>query len=312
MVNPPPQTIINTHFHRHRPSTLLPPLPHAFRPLYLPIQNPATGYPPAIGYPPAMGYPPYNPPGFPDPSPDPNSSYDQHHPYQQQHFMPPPPTVPPDTCYTPPYRRQDKGGFPKGMSSGMILLIIFVCFGGLILWIVVRPKFPIFHIDSFYVKNFNVSSNNNFSSSWEGNLTIENKRWGTKLIFDRMQNSIFLNDDDFLASSISEGGQNNPLLVVGSNEKKTIRVKVSTADSKQQGEKPPDKKVVAEMRNKKKSGLTFVLKIYVWWEVDSGLFLKHSRSVQMRMLCTDLKVNFEGNSGNGKMKGNPDDCNVDL
>ncbi|KAJ0027679.1 hypothetical protein Pint_36151 [Pistacia integerrima] len=161
------------------------------------------------------------------------------------------------------------------MSSGMILLIIFVCLGGLILWIVVRPKFPIFHIDSFYVKNFNVSSNNNFSSSWEGNLTIENKRWGTKLIFDRMQNSIFLNDDDFLAS-----------------------VKVSTADSKQQGEKPPDKKVVAEMRNKKK--------------VDSGLFLKRSRPVQMRMLCTDLKVNFEGNSGNGKMKGNPDDCNVDL
>ncbi|KAJ4705387.1 Protein YLS9 [Melia azedarach] len=263
--------------------------------------QPPSGYPPApptpaspqqeaiIGYPPAMGYPP----GYPN-------TFNQS-PY---HHQPPPGMYYP----TQQYRRRPETS-PGGVLLTMMMLMFFAFTFAVITWLVVRPKFPVFHVESLAVSDFNVSTDN-FTSTWEGNIAIENKNLGANIHLERIQSFIFYNSDDLIISSYLENPGRD--ISVRSYGKGTIPIKLSTSDVKQPVP-PPDKRVMEEMRMRRQTGvMPFALKAIAWTEVETGIFSTNAKHIQIRILCEDLKVEFERDTGNGKLSDRSKNCEVEI
>lgn len=177
------------------------------------------------------------------------------------------------------------------------------------MFLIARPKFPIFHVETLAVTNFSVA-NDDFTSAWDINLVVENRNFGANVHFDRIQSFIYFNTDDLLASSHFDHPTKD--VTVKANEKGTIDIKLSTADYKQ-SVPAPGKRVMEEMRNIRETGVVpFSLRAFAWSQIETGLFYTETKHIQSRIICEDLKVHFEGDTGNGKLNGKSKDCVVDL
>ncbi|XP_022748418.1 NDR1/HIN1-like protein 10 [Durio zibethinus] len=253
-------------------------------------QSPAHGYPPAMGYPPQMMYPNAPHPGYPPPPPH---GYN-HYPYTQ-----PPPAFYYSQGY--PSSQHDRcSGFARGIIAAMILLIVLSCLSSLITWAVLRPQIPVFHVDNMSVSNFNTSSTP-FTATWDTNLTLENPNHKLRLYFDRIVGAMFYNEEDSLGSAWL-----NPIFM-DTQTKTTIHAVISANGSAQNA---VPIWLAQEMGKDRATGaVSFALRFRVWATFKSGSWW--TRSLILRVLCDDLKVNFVGASGNGALSpGNRDDCEV--
>ncbi|XVE75873.1 hypothetical protein DITRI_Ditri12bG0126600 [Diplodiscus trichospermus] len=252
-------------------------------------QSPAYGYPPAMGYPPQMIVYPNAPyPGYPHPP----HGYNQY--ISAQH--------PPAPYYNQGYaRQQDRcSGFVRGVVVAMIILIVFSCLSSLITWAILRPQIPVFHVDNMSVSNFNTKSTP-FTATWDTNLTVENPNHKLRVYFDKIVGYMFYDDEDSLGSSWL-----NPIFM--DTKTNTSLHAIISANGTAQNAMPIW--VAQDMDKDRGTGsVTFALRFRVWATFKSGSWW--TRSLVMRVLCEDLKVDFVGASGNGALSpAKRDDCEV--
>ncbi|KAF5750577.1 hypothetical protein HS088_TW03G00916 [Tripterygium wilfordii] len=256
-------------------------------------QSPATVYPPTMGYPPAMGYPPGQP-GYPYPG------YNQYHHHHQHPYTQPPPAAyyNPQAAY---YQQQAKSsGLVRGILSAIILVVVLSCMTTIITSLVLRPQIPEFRLETFSVSNF--STKPGFTANWEGNFTIENPNHKLRVYGDRIESFVFYNHDEILASS------DMAPFKLDTGEKMMTQTKLS-ANNTDHGELVVGVAVVDDMAEERSGGsVKFSLRLMVWSTFKSGWWTRH---IDMRVYCEDLKVVFDGVTGNGKLTDNkPMDCTV--
>ncbi|XVE96307.1 hypothetical protein REPUB_Repub02eG0210000 [Reevesia pubescens] len=255
----------------------------------VPPSTPPNTQSPAMGYPPQMMYPNGQYPGYPPPP----------HGYNQYPYAQPPPapyynqgyaSTQPDQC----------SGFARGIVAAMILLIVLSCLSSLITWAVLRPEIPVFRVDNMSVSNFNTSANP-FTATWDTNLTVENPNHKLRVYFDKILGAMFYDEEDSLGSSWL-----NPVFI--ETKTKTTMHAVISANGSAQNAVPIW--VAREMAKDRGTGsVTFILRFRVWATFKSGTWW--TRSLLMRVICEDLKINFVGSSGNGALApGERYDCGV--
>ncbi|EOY08453.1 hypothetical protein QUC31_010852 [Theobroma cacao] len=253
-------------------------------------QSPAHGYPPAMRFPPQMVYTHGGPyPAYPPPPHGCNQ-----YPYAQL-----PPGAP---YYNQGYAspQNDRcSGFARGIIAAMFVLIVLTCLSSLITWVVLRPEIPVFHVDNMSVSNFNTSTP--FMATWDTNLTLENPNHKLRLYLDKIVGAMFYDDEDSLGSSWL-----NPIFME-TKTKTTMNAIISTNGSAQNA---VPIWLTQEMSKDRATGsLTFALRIRIWATFKTGSWW--TRSLVIRVLCDDLKVNFVGASGNGALApGKRDNCDV--
>lgn len=246
----------------------------------------ATGYPPAMGYPPPMGYQ-HGQPGYPPPYP---GGYPNPNGYNQYPYTQPPPAAYYNSQAYQGQPQYKSSGFARGMIAALIFIVVFTCMTSIIVWLVLRPEIPGFHVDTFSVSNFNVSSPR-FMANWEASLTVVNPNTKLKVYVERIQSFIYYQDDDFLASSYVDP------LILETKGKAMIRAGLTTNSS----DTPMVPLwVVEDLRKDRGKGMvTFNLRMAVWSTFKSGSWW--TRHVGMRVFCEDLQVSFVGDTGNAAL-----------
>lgn len=264
-----------------------------------PVAAAATGYPPAMGYPSAMGYPPgHHQPGYPPPN---YHGYANVHQYNNYPYA----QAPPATYYNHQSHHHQEAyqprGFARGMFIGLILLLIFMCIGSVIMWIVIRPEIPSFQVDNFSVSNFNALPPNIFTANWDANVTVRNSNTKLKVFFYQIQSFVYYEDDELLASSF--------LQPFSMDIKTTEAMKAKFwANSTDQIIVETD--VVDKLAKDRTTGtVRFSLRMVLWTTLKSGSWW--TRHTTMRVYCEDLQVGFVGATGNGNLaNGQVMDCTV--
>ncbi|KAL3755560.1 hypothetical protein ACJRO7_002589 [Eucalyptus globulus] len=250
--------------------------------------QPLPGYPP-----PVMGYPPPYPPphgggggggGYPYGTPPPHVGY---YPTNNPNYYP---------SQVPPQRTS---GFARGILAALIFLVVASCTISVIMYIVLRPQIPEFHVTAFSVTNFNIS-NSVPMGSWDANVTVDNKNQKLKAYFERIQSYVYYDDPRTFLSWSTE-----PAFSLERKTSGVIHAQMTTIDGEQ-----PSSVALEEMDEERRKGtvvfglglgLMGTFKSGWWWTSHFG----------MRIYCDGLDVGFVGASGTGSLRGgNPRQCVV--
>ncbi|KAJ0231187.1 Hydroxyproline-rich glycoprotein family protein [Hirschfeldia incana] len=257
-----------------------PPSPQSQPP---PSQTQQQSYPPVMGFP---GYPQAPYPNYP------NTPYN----HNQYAYAQAPPASYYGSSYPPQqnpvYQRPPPSGFFRGILTGLVILVVFLCMSTTITWLVLRPKIPVFSVTNFSVSNFNLTEPV-FSAQWTANITIENPNSKLTAYFNRIQGFIYnqnaVAEEDFLAMEYFQ-----PVYV---ETKKSVSVG-ETLTAGEKGQRKVPSWVGEEMKKERDTGtVTFNL-----WMAVSATFKTErwsERERGLKVFCGKLKVAFEGGSGNG-------------
>lgn len=252
------------------------------------------GYPPAMGYPPPSGqYPPttnYNPYPYPPAQgyyPSPNSY--QHPPHMHHHgpiSSQPSPLV----------------GFIRGVLIAIIILIMASCIFSIILYVLLRPMVPEYHVTSFTVTDFNIS-NGVVAGNWDANITITNPNPNQKINFSRMQAYMYYqNIVNYLSWSTMQG------LSLATNSTSSVHVRNTMANQAQ----PPEWTVKTLEGDWEKGVVKFELGMTMLGTFKGSWWMSH---LSLGVYCDDLMVSFRGpKAGSGSIPAGelPKKCMVDA
>ncbi|KAF8045923.1 hypothetical protein N665_4209s0002 [Sinapis alba] len=233
------------------------------------------GYPPQAPYP---NYPnaPYNHNQYAYAQAPPASYYGSSYPPQQN----------------PVYQRPAPPAFFRGILTGLVVLVVFLCISTTITWLVLRPQIPVFSVTNFSVSNFNLTEPV-FSAQWTANLTVENPN--KKLIgyFNRIQGFIYnqnaVAEEDFLAMEYFQ-----PVYV---ETKKSVSIG-ETLTAGEKGQRKVPSWVGEEMKKERDTG-TVSFNLWIAVSVTFKTDGWSARERGLKVFCGKLKVEFEGGSGNG-------------
>ncbi|CAH8388230.1 unnamed protein product [Eruca vesicaria subsp. sativa] len=254
-----------------------------------PPPTPQSQPPQSQTYPPVYGFPGYPQAPYPN---YPNAPYN----HQQYAYAQAPPASYYGSSYTPQqnpvYQRPAPPAFFRGILTGLIFLVVFVCVSTTMAWLFLRPQIPVFYVTNFSVSNFNLTEPV-LSAQWTANLTVENPNTKLTGYFDRIQGFIYnqnpVGDEDYLAMAYFQ-----PVFV---ETKKSVSVG-ETLIAGQKGQRKVPGWVEEEMKKERDIGtVTFSL-----WMAVSVTFKTDgwsARERELKVFCGKLKVPFEGGSGNG-------------
>ncbi|KAL9673357.1 hypothetical protein QQ045_029613 [Rhodiola kirilowii] len=235
---------------------------------------------------PVTGYPvhPYTPP-------QPSDGY-----FQQQyaayaypappHLQPPPPTY---------YVDQERRDSLRCVITGITAALILICVVTFITWLVLRPKFPEFRVDSATVTGFNVTDYS-LSGAWDFRVSVSNPNKKFSIVFEEV-------DSDLSYSVFSIADNTLAPFTLGKRNASTIRVSFAASES-YLGDGV--KWVLA--RDRSDDGFVgFDVRIYSWVEFDGGLW--RVRKQVLKVLCHNVSISI-GSSSSGNMTGGSKGCIV--
>ncbi|RZC84136.1 hypothetical protein C5167_046923 [Papaver somniferum] len=259
---------------------------------------------PVTGYPTTGNYPP------------PQTSYHQNYhqtgyPAQTSNNYPPPPpgtgypySAPPPAYYNPnPYPHQtydpQRATFLRRVKIAGISVFLIIGAITFIIWLVVRPHLPDFHVDSASVTNFNVT-NSQLSANWEIGFFVRNPNKKMTIFYDRIEGSIFYKDESLTETSLV------PFFQEKKNET-TISTRF-TAMGTYVGERTA-KDILGDKNNG--GGLRFNVRMLAWVRFRSGAW--RTRRHLMRVFCEDVRIGFpNATSSAGTLSGSSKVCEVHL
>ncbi|KAJ8899261.1 hypothetical protein K2173_017293 [Erythroxylum novogranatense] len=236
-----------------------------------------------MSYPPTMAHPPMQ------------QGYNYYHAYNTNGYGYSYAQAPPASYYHPQYYQsqqimQQSSNFVRGMLLGFMFLLLFMFSTSMIMWLILRPEFPVFRINNFSVTNFNATPPVIFTANWDANLTVENPNTKLKVDFDRIENFVYDAEDDQLASSFSQ-----PF----SLETKTSQVMVATMSANGTSQLEEGSLTVEKLGKERSSGdVTFSVRMVFWTTFKASWWTRHAI---LKVLCNDMKVPFVGASGNGNL-----------
>ncbi|GAV57324.1 LEA_2 domain-containing protein [Cephalotus follicularis] len=238
--------------------------------------KPVTGYP-------ATAYP------YPYPPPPPASTY--YHAYQ------PPPTTAGPIFYN--NQRQSIRGpnFVRRIVSAVIALFIILALIFCISWLVFRPQFPEFRLDSVSVSQLNATQSSLISTSAFA-LFVRNPNHKLSISYDKITASVSYNND-YAALGLTE----LPPFQQPKGNETTLHFEVSA--SGYVGEA-----TVKRINDQRAAGsVTFGFGVFAWVRFSAGVW--RMREHLMRVYCDPVKIVFSSN-GIGSLMGQPMQCRVAL
>ncbi|CAI0391136.1 unnamed protein product [Linum tenue] len=241
-------------------------------------QHPPPPYPPA--YPPGYNnqYPPgynYNYAGYNYPAQAPPAAY-----YHNNGAG----------AYPTQQEMNAAAGFARGFLIGMMLLFFCIFASTIVLWVVLRPQVPEFHVESLAVANFDAKQSS-FAAAWDANLTAKNPNTKIRLYFNQIETFMFY-DDQPLASSYA-----NPFsLETGAAAGMTTRLATNSSVDEEVENEAVEK--MAEDYNGP-GAVEFSLRMAVWTTFKSDSWW--TRRSTVRVFCEELKVAFVGKTGKGSL-----------
>uniref|UniRef100_A0A7N0V0Y1 Late embryogenesis abundant protein LEA-2 subgroup domain-containing protein n=1 Tax=Kalanchoe fedtschenkoi TaxID=63787 RepID=A0A7N0V0Y1_KALFE len=252
---------------------------------------PATGYP-VHPYPPpqpasaANGYPQQPSSAYPYPAPpqqQPNP-YFYHHNNNNNYQAAPPPY----------YVDQRRSVFLRRLIAGMMAVFIILGVILFITWLVLRPKFPEFRVDSAAVTGFNLSSS--VSGAWDFRVAVSNPNSKVSITYEEVESNLAY-DSAFIAD--------NTLAPFAQGKKNLTTIRVSFAAS---GSYLNDRTLKALSADRSDDGVVgFEVRIFSRVLFDAGIWRIRRRL--LRVFCDDLKIAI-GSSGSGNMTGGAKGCRV--
>ncbi|XVE59636.1 hypothetical protein DITRI_Ditri05aG0062000 [Diplodiscus trichospermus] len=229
---------------------------------------------------PVTGYPVQNLNGC---APPPPAASGTAYPYvspnpQPYYYSAPPPQNPRPTF------------FRRLLVAFAIVLIIFGTIL-LIVWLVVRPKFPDFSIQSLSPSNFN-ASNQRVNATWNAQFQVSNQNKKLSLSYDDVVSSIFHKDNFLTETRIGP-------FVQGTRNVSTVEASYSVVDSFVEG------KVVDEMNGERSRGqIKFNVKVLADVAFRYGGWRGRRRI--LRVWCNDVALT----GSSGELTGGPNKCSV--
>ncbi|KAL3518620.1 hypothetical protein ACH5RR_021209 [Cinchona calisaya] len=247
-----------------------------------PNNRPVTGYP----YPSTNGHPP------PPPS---TTSY----PYA----APPPPTYY-NQQYYPAYHNPDpdairRATFVRRLFAFLIAGVIIFGTVLFIIWLVIRPRFPDFRVDSISVSNFNLSSNTLVSADFDVKITARNPNGKITLFFDHIEAAVYFQNYQLSSTTLPPFSQ-------GKKNETSMTAELAVVKAYLDGD------VVNGINGErgKDGNVGFNVRMLMGVEFKAGAW--RTRKRYLKAFCGDLSVRVSGNSTNGTLIGGPKQCHVGI
>lgn len=250
------------------------------------MDNHQSSRPPVTGYP-APGYPPSNNPsgcattagtGFPYAAP----------PLRPAHYNPRYPYYPRATLF----RRL------------LAILIAFFIISGtivFIIWLVLRPRFPDFRVDSLSLSNFNLSSSPSslISAKWDVRFTVRNPNHKLSIFYDHINAYVFYKSESLSDTTL-------PPFVQGTRNQTTLRASFATASSY------VDDWAVEGINGERKSHGTVNFNVRLLSRVRFKASWWRARHRILSVYCGDLTVGISSNGAGGTLVGGARECRVGI
>ncbi|KAJ7948048.1 Late embryogenesis abundant hydroxyproline-rich glycoprotein [Quillaja saponaria] len=237
--------------------------------------RPVTGYP-AHPYPQPQHNGGYPPPGTAYPYPA--------QPPHQQYYNPNPNSY---------YNNRRLIRTILAFIIGLVIIISVTLF---VIWLVLRPRYPEFRVDSLSLNNFSDNSSQSISGTWQVGFVVFNANKKMRATYDALDSSIYYKSEYLSQAAIPPFKQNT-------REETPLNVTFSAINSFVHDW------VVNDINGDRSHGsVNFNLNIRanVWFR--SGGW--RTRTRLLRVLCRDVAVGVSSNSTSGKLLGGGRKCNV--
>ncbi|XP_074302567.1 uncharacterized protein At1g08160-like [Silene latifolia] len=242
---------------------------------------------PVSGYPaqPTNGYPQHPPP--PQQPQQPNYYYPNPNPnqYNQQYYPPPPP--PRRTIF---YRRVMSALIPTFIILAIILLIIYL---------ILRPRVPIFTLTSLSLSSLNLSTStpsSSLSATWTATFQVINPNTKLHVYYDAIEARVFY-DRSLLALNQLPPFDQSVL------DQTAITARLTAVSAYVE---PDLSRKFSEDRGK--GAVPFDVQVFALVRFKAGGWRARRRG--LRAFCDDLMVNVYGSSGG--LSGGPRRCAVGI
>ncbi|XP_059430773.1 NDR1/HIN1-like protein 10 [Corylus avellana] len=238
--------------------------------------RPITGYPAA-------------PNGFPPPQ------YGAAYPY----VAPPPQQQP--YRYQNQYRPASSRPFMRRFLSAMIISFVVMGVVILVLWLVLRPRFPVFRVESLSLSKFSTASNSSSSitGTWNARFAVYNPNKKMSISYDVVESGLFYGSELISKTRL-------PPFKQGKRNQTVLNAAFSAVDSY------VDRRVVNGINGDRARGsVSFNVEVEARVQFRAGGWRVRSR--WLRVWCQSLAVGLSSNSsGSGNLIGAPRDCRVAL
>ncbi|KAK9727058.1 hypothetical protein RND81_05G255200 [Saponaria officinalis] len=236
--------------------------------------RPATGYP----APPTNGYPQ---PPHQQQQPPPSSYYYPNYNQQQYYLEPPPP----------------RAVFFRRFMSALVATFIIIGVILFIIWLILRPRVPIFTVDSISLSSLNLSSTappSEISATWTVHFTVSNPNSKLHVYYDQIIARIYYK------SSFITQNQLPPFDQPTKNQTAVTAILVASS-----AYIPPD--IVKDFNgDRSKGSVKFDVQMIALVRFKSGGW--RARTRYLRVLCDDLPLSVTSNASNGTLSGGSRRC----
>ncbi|KAF8015975.1 hypothetical protein BT93_H1504 [Corymbia citriodora subsp. variegata] len=240
--------------------------------------------PPAAGYPvpPSGAYSNGYPPGA-------------HSDAAAYHYAAPPPQYANYQYYAPDRRTK----FLRYFLVAMIAFFVVVGTILFIVWIILRPHYPVFRVESMTLTNFSVSSSSpRVSGDWLVRLQVANPNKKMKIDYTEIESYVYYKSEPLSTARLPPFSQ-------GTGNQTVVQVSLTAVDSY------VDDWAAGAINAERASGaVSFQVRLIALAQFRDGWWPMRWRVI--RVLCGNLVVGLPANDGAGKLTGGVRECGVGL
>ncbi|KAK3408273.1 hypothetical protein EUGRSUZ_J00544 [Eucalyptus grandis] len=198
--------------------------------------------------------------------------------------------------YHAPVRRAN---FLRYFLLAMITFIIIIGAILFIVWLVLRPRLPVFVVESVTLNNFSIStSSQQVSGHWLVRFQVRNPNQNMKLSYADIESYIYCNSEPLSRTRLPPFNQ-------GARSQTVVQASFVAMDSFVDGW------AVSGIIAERASGVVrFQVRLIALAQFKAGWWPERRASIQV--LCGDLAVGLPSNGEAGKLTGGARECRVGL
>ncbi|KAK4409121.1 hypothetical protein Sango_0493100 [Sesamum angolense] len=167
------------------------------------------------------------------------------------------------------------------LITSVILIFLSLSVGTLIVWLILHPQPPNFHVTSFSISNFTLSDNIAVRANYKIDFVVKNPNWKINLWVYHSNVSV-----KYKRIEVSRGWfQRFPLPKRGRAEK-SIRLEMDANNMRRDGAA----EMGLEYLSRKEVG--YDVEVYGWATLRAGKWISEGRMLKVE--CKNLKVVFSG------------------
>lgn len=213
---------------------------------------------------------------------------------QYPNGYPPQPPYYNQNAYNAPYYSNPRANFIRRFIGMMIALFIIAGTILFIIWLVLRPRIPQFHVDSLSVSGFNISSSQ-VTGNWDVQFAVRNPNKKLSVYYDHIEASVYYRNALLSQKTL-------PPFKQGTKNQTALRATLVADSIYVDG----DANDIAAHRTS--GSVSFNVRVLSIVRFKDGAW--RARRRVMRVLCGNLGVGISSNSSRGNLLGGSRQCRV--